>query len=170
MPISVKHIAALLQEMDKLEKIDLDGTVAKRYANVTAGLNREVGELVENVTEEQDYKRLAVKVLNHVKEVLAANTAAKKTAVTYPKPVIKPQACKRDKKVMEKIESVAAMGPSHRGTPGPKSLGSKTLHTHVTNQDAIAYVFKGDVLNVIGYGRKSGQAGKDDSGYAWETD
>lgn len=78
--ISVQHIAALLKELDKLEKIKLDPTVVKKYGRITTTLTAQVNDLVENVTEASDYKKLAVKVIDHVKEVLAANIDAKKNA------------------------------------------------------------------------------------------
>jgi len=78
--ISVPHIAALLKEIDKLEKIKIDPVVEKKYGKLTTSLTAQVNDLVENVTEASDYKKLAEKVIAHVKEVLAANIDAKKNA------------------------------------------------------------------------------------------
>jgi hypothetical protein len=78
--IAVPHIAALLKEMDKLAKIALDPVVEKKYSKLTAQINTEVQDLVENVTEVDEYKTLAARVIKHVKEVLAAQELAKKNA------------------------------------------------------------------------------------------
>lgn len=78
MPVTVQHIALLLKEMDKVNKLDLEETVEKKYGKIVKALNDKVGDLVENVTPEDDYKKLAKAVVDTVKEVLKANEEAKK--------------------------------------------------------------------------------------------
>jgi len=86
--ITTAHIAALLKELDKIEKLDLDPAVAKKYGKQITDRTKDVQDMVEGTakvdeskkTDLDDYKAIATKVIALVKEVLAAQAMAKKNA------------------------------------------------------------------------------------------
>ncbi|MEL7093020.1 MAG: hypothetical protein AAFN94_14910 [Pseudomonadota bacterium] len=77
-----------------------------------------------------------------------------------------------------KAESIYHMGSAHRHTPGPSALHSRALHSHVTNDDGLAFQWLTassstdplpERLNILGYGVKSDSVSSGNSGYKWET-
>lgn len=68
--------------------------------------------------------------------------------------------------VQTKIKSVAS--GSDKGH-GPVALLSNANHTHVTNQDGIAYRWTkpGKTLQIVSYGKKNDKAPKGSCGYDW---
>lgn len=68
-------------------------------------------------------------------------------------------------KVQTKVASIFKAGKSHKGTSTPYL---KASHDHVTNDDAVAFVWRGNDLHVVAYGTKPAKKSiTGDGGYVW---
>ena len=167
--IGTAEIVKLLKLYDKNLKGLTDDTKKKYKASIKAQKETIQG-MVEGVTTTKEYAAAAQKLASTITEVKAfEKLQASKGEVEYPKPKVAKIDGLKTSNAKGKIDSIWETGPSYKGTPGPKSLGSHMLHAHITNKDAIAYYWKKDQMHVEGYGVKSGQSGAKDSGYKWET-
>lgn len=61
-----------------------------------------------------------------------------------------------DGKTFKKIESVALAGPSEIGH-GPVEYLGGALHTHVTNTEGIAWIWKSGKMHIVAIGKKNNQ-------------
>jgi|GEM_PF-3335923 len=169
--VTTAEIAKLLKLHDKNLK-NLSDDAKKKYKNTVKAQKTTIQDMVEGVTTKRDYASAARQLASTIEDVKrfekeVADRAADEPA--YPKPKVANVAGLKTTNAKKKIQNVWATGPGYPGTPGPRSLGTKTLHAHITNRDAIAFYWQRDQLHVVGYGEKSGQAGRNDSGYKWET-
>ena len=87
--------------------------------------------------------------------------------VTFSNPTLRSN-CNASRAVDTKIETIKT-GLASYGTPGPKSLGVSTKHTHLTNQTGIAWQYSGDgnSVEIVALGKKDNSKGGDTSGYKW---
>lgn len=76
--VSVAQIAATLQDLDKVKKLDLDPAVEKKYGEVLKKLEGKVHDLNEKSTPVEEYQKLADAVKKTVTEVVTAHAMAKK--------------------------------------------------------------------------------------------
>lgn len=76
--VSVAQIATVLQQLDRLKKIDLDPAVQKKYGELLGKLEERANALHENVTTVEDYEKLNEAVKKTVTEVANAQALAKK--------------------------------------------------------------------------------------------
>ena len=76
--VSIAQISAVLQAIDKVQKLDLDPTVQKKYGELIKKLEARVHDLHENTTPVEEYEKLAEAVKKVVAEVVAAQALAKK--------------------------------------------------------------------------------------------
>ena len=76
--VSVAQIAATLQDLDKVKKLDLDPAVQKKYGEVLKKLEEKVNDLNEHSTPVEDYQKVADAVKKTVSEVVNAQATAKK--------------------------------------------------------------------------------------------
>jgi hypothetical protein len=68
--------------------------------------------------------------------------------------------------LQDKIESIFHAGEGYKGHGAVKLLGGAN-HAHVTNQDGIAFKWKGDTLHVVSHGVKNEKAPQGSCGYIW---
>ena len=169
--VTVQDIAKLLKLHDKNLK-NLSDDAKKKFKDSIKRQKTTIQDMVEDVTTKREYASAAQALASTIEEVKSfeKQVAARASAEpTYPKPKLCSARGLKDSKVKDKINSIWHSGPGYKGTKGPKSLGSQVLHAHVTDKDAIAFYWKSNQMHVVGYGKKSGQAGANDSGYKWET-
>lgn len=76
--VSVAQIAATLQDLDKVKKLDLDPAVQKKYGELLKKLEDKVHDLNEKTTPVEEYQKLNDVVKKTVTEVATAQAAAKK--------------------------------------------------------------------------------------------
>lgn len=76
--VSVAQIAATLQDIDKVRKLDLDPAVQKKYGDLLKKLEEKANDLHEKSTPVEDYNKLNEAVKKTVAEVVAAQALAKK--------------------------------------------------------------------------------------------
>lgn len=169
--VTVQDIAKLLKLHDKNLK-NLSDASKKKYKSSIKAQKQAIQDMVEGVTTKRDYAKAAQTLASTIEEVKSfeqQQAARADAGPSYPGPKLCGASGLKDTKVKDKINSIWHSGPGYKGTKGPKSLGSQVLHAHVTDKDAIAFYWRGEQMHVVGYGKKSGQAGAKDSGYKWET-
>ena len=76
--VSVAQISAVLQALDKVQKLDLDPTVQKRYGELIKKLEEKAHALHENFTPVEEYEKLSEAVKKVVADVVNAQALAKK--------------------------------------------------------------------------------------------
>ena len=144
--------------------------VMKKFKKVVQAFRNEVDSLT-NATKRKSYDKLLTSMSATGKEMTKeteselANSGG--SSSSQPKLVMQgthPSLSTNDAK--RKIQRVLDGGPSY-GTRGPKSQHKNAKHTHITDKDGFCWVWDGNKCTVLAYGEKSGQAGKDDSGYKW---
>ena len=75
-----------------------------------------------------------------------------------------------DQNFIDKVTSIALAG--QRVVGGVVLNGQRVSHDHITNIDAVAYVWdNAQALRVVAYGEKGGKGAKvqNSGGYTWET-
>ena len=76
--VSVAQISAVLQDLEKVKKIDIDPTVEKKYGEILTKLEARANDLNEKSTPVEEYAKLHEAVKKVVGEVLSANALASK--------------------------------------------------------------------------------------------
>ena len=76
--VSVAQIAATLQDLDKVKRLDLDPSVQKKYGDMLKKLEERANDLNEHSTPLDDYKKLDAAVKKVVGDIVAAQALAKK--------------------------------------------------------------------------------------------
>jgi hypothetical protein len=76
--VSIAQITAVMMDLDKIKKLDLDPTVEKKYSGFIEKLEERVHDLHENTTPVEDYEKLHEAVKKVVTEVVNAQALAKK--------------------------------------------------------------------------------------------
>jgi hypothetical protein len=76
--VSVSQIAATLQVIDRIEKLELDPTVQKKYGDMLKKAQEKVHALHENVTTVEDWNKLNDTVKALAAEIVKAQAEAKK--------------------------------------------------------------------------------------------
>jgi hypothetical protein len=76
--VSVAQIGNLIQEIDKIKKLDLDPAVQKKYGEFVTKLEERAHDLHENVTTVEAYDKLHEAVKKVVSEIVSAQALAKK--------------------------------------------------------------------------------------------
>jgi hypothetical protein len=76
--VSVAQISALILELDKIKKLDLDPAVQKKYGDLVKKLEEHAHDLHEKVTPVEAYDKLHEAVKKVVSEVQSAQAQAKK--------------------------------------------------------------------------------------------
>jgi hypothetical protein len=76
--VSIAQISAVMMDLDKIKKLDLDPAVEKKYGDFIKKLEERVQDLHENTTPVEDYEKLHEAVKKVVTEVVNAQALAKK--------------------------------------------------------------------------------------------
>lgn len=69
----------------------------------------------------------------------------------------------------DKAVSIFMSGNTYTGHGPTTSLGLRVFHTHVTNRTALGFRWRGEVLELVGWGEKNDSAPSGTSKYDWTT-